>query len=157
MTEESNKNSIKLSIIYFTLSSIITWWFIAVSPVYVSLFQKLLSCNIAGAKWSIQIVAAFVFLQNRKWEFIKNIGFTCLIGSLLLIPYSLSSSIGKYNESSFFIGSLLLSVATMVVSYFLSVKKTGLPTLWWGGWLFCLAIAIALQLKVVFNMNILNP
>ncbi len=154
MTEESSQKNINLTVLFFTISTLITWWFIAVSPVYVDLTQKLLSCSIAGAKWSIQIVAAFVFLQNRKWEFLKNISFTCLIGSLILLPYSVSSSMGQFNASSFFMGSLVVSVATMIVSYFFSIKKSGLPSLWWAGWLFCLAIAITLQLKVVFNINL---
>jgi hypothetical protein len=154
MLEKSEQNNIRTTILYFSIATLITWWFIAVSPVYDSLGQKLLSCAIASVKWSIQIVAAFWFLENKKWAFIKNISYTCLIGSLVLLPYSVSSSFGKYNGSDFFLGSLVISVATIVVSYLSSVRKSGIGKHWWAGWLFCLAIAIAAQLKVVFNVSL---
>jgi hypothetical protein len=154
MLEKSERNNIRTTLIYFLISSLITWWFIAVSPVYDSLGQKLLSCAIAGAKWGIQIIAAFQFLDNKKWVFIRNISYTCLIGSVVLLPYSISSSFGKYNSSDFFLGSLVISVATMIVSYLSSVRKSGIGKHWWAGWLFCLAIAIAAQLKVVFNVSL---
>jgi hypothetical protein len=154
MTEETEKNNIKFSLIYFSISTIITMWFIAVSPEYTSIGQKFLSCSIAGAKWGIQILAAFYFLQDKKWDFIKNISRTCLIGSIILLPYSLIGSFGMFNESTYFLVSLVLSVAVMTVSYFFSVRKSGLARSWWAGWLFTLAVAIVLQLKVVFNLTI---
>ncbi len=154
MLEKSDKKNIKIAILYFSISTLITWWFIEVSPIYDNLCQKLLSCGIAGAKWNIQIIAAFLFLQNKKWEFIQNISFTCLLGSFILLPYSFSSSLGMFNDSTFFLGSLMASVVTMIVSYLSSVKKSAVGKHWWAGWLFCLAVAITLQLKVVFNVNL---
>jgi len=154
MIEKSNRNNIKFAAFYFLLSTLITWWFIEASPLYSSTSQKLLSCAIAGAKWNIQILAAMVFLQEKKWVFLRNIGFTCLVGSLILLPYSIGSFISKDNDGSFFIISLIVSVFAMVFSYYISVKKSEVGTHWFAGWLFCLAVAITLQLKVIFNLNL---
>ncbi len=154
MIESSNRSNIKFAALYFLLSTIITWWFIEVSPLYTSTGQKLLSCAIAGAKWNIQMLAAVIFLQEKKWIFLKNIGFTCLLGSVILLPYSIGSFISKDNDGSFFIISLIVSVAAMVFSYYRSVKKSDVGTHWFAGWLLCLAIAITLQLKVIFNLNL---
>jgi hypothetical protein len=40
----------------------------------------------------------------------------------------------------------------MVLMYFFAVKQAALPLIWWFGWLFCLAIAISLQLTIVFHL-----
>ena len=146
-----NKNII-LSIIYFTLSTIITWWFIEASPLYISTEQKLLSCAIAGGKWGLQLLAAFIFLGGKKWDFIKNIAFTCLVGSVILLPYAILSVCFAINNASFFIGSLMVAVAVMILLYALSVQNAGVKIQWWLGWLCCLAIAITLQLTVVFHV-----
>ncbi|MGC4103210.1 hypothetical protein [Ferruginibacter sp.] len=138
--------------IYFLLSTIITWWFVAVCPLYTSLQQKLLSTGIAGAKWSLQIAAAYFFMQAKKWDFIKNIGATCLVGSVILLPYAVLATWSNYNSGAFFVGSLLAAVITMIVLYFLNVKKLQLSYRWFWGWIFCLAIAITLQLTVVFSV-----
>jgi hypothetical protein len=69
--------------ICFSVSTLVTWWFIQECPLYNSMQQKLLSCGIAGAKWGIQIIAALLLLKQKKWVFIKNIGFTCLAGCLI--------------------------------------------------------------------------
>jgi len=84
--------------------------------------------------------------------FIKNIGATCLIGSVILLPYAVLASFNKYNSATFFILSLLIAVAVMIILYFLNVKKSGVPIKWFWGWIFCLAIAITLQLTVVFSV-----
>jgi hypothetical protein len=39
----------------------------------------------------------------------------------------------------------------MIALYYQAVKKTGLSLKWWAGWLVCLAVAITLQLTVVFG------
>ena len=143
---------ITLAIIYFFLSTLITWWFVDVSPLYTGLQQKLLSTGIAGAKWSLQIALAYFFLQEKKWHFIKNIGSTCLIGSAILLPYAIVASISNFNSATFFISSLLTAVLIMIVLYFLNVKRLGLPMKWFWGWIICLSIAITLQLTVVFSI-----
>ncbi|MEP6674467.1 MAG: hypothetical protein ABJA78_04910 [Ferruginibacter sp.] len=142
---------ITIAVFYFFLSTAITWWFIQASPLYTSLQQKLLSCSIAGAKWGLQIMAALLFLKEKKWHFIKNISFTCLAGSIILLPYAVMSSLWNINDNNFFIGSLGLAVAVMILLYALSVKNAGIKIYWWLGWLCCLAVAITLQLTVVFH------
>ena len=148
----NDNKKILLAIIYFVLSAIITWWFVEVCPLYSSMQQKLLSTGIAGAKWSIQIAAAFFFLKNIKWGFIKNIGNTCLVGAVILLPYAIAASFLNYNSAAFFLLSLLIAVVVMIVLYFLNVRTTGVSIKWFWGWIFCLAIAITLQLTVVFSV-----
>jgi len=143
---------VTLAFFYFLFSTLITWWFIEASPLYTSTDQKLLSCGIAGAKWTIQILAALILLKEKKWEFIKDIGLTCFIGSLILIPYAIFSSAFGINGKNFFLGSLLMAVAVMILMYAISVRHSRLSKIWWLGWLVCLAIAITLQLTVVFHV-----
>lgn len=136
--------------LYFILSAIITWWFIYQGRLlYFSPEKMILSCAIAGTKWGIQIVMAILFLHEAKWIFIKRIGLTCFVGSCLLIPYSLADFIQAIPNS--FLMSLIIAVVAMVGMYYRSVKNTQLSSLWFWGWIVCLAIAISLQVFVVFN------
>jgi hypothetical protein len=146
------QKDILLGLTYFFLSTVITWWFIAVSPLYISEGQMLLSCGIAGGKWMIQLLAGFMILHEKRWEFMRRIGFTCFIGSMILLPYCLSSVMKLNDSPEFFLASLIFSVAAMVLIYYWSVKKCGISLLWWGAWLICLAIAVSLQLTVVFHV-----
>jgi hypothetical protein len=148
----TDNKKISLAIIYFILSTVITWWFVDVCPLYSSLQQKLLSTGIAGAKWSFQIALAFFFLKNKKWDFIINIGKTCLAGSVILLPYAVMASFSHFNSAAFFIVSLLIAVAIMIVLYFRNVKNTNISVTWFWGWIICLAIAITLQLTIVFSV-----
>ncbi len=143
--------NIALAFLYFLLSTIITWWFIQQGELlYFSKNKMLLSCIIAGAKWSIQIGAALLFLNEKKWEFIKLIGFTCFIGSCLLLPYCLFSFV-RLAPYSFLI-SLLIAVLLMIVTYYKVVTQLLLSIKWFWGWMLCLTIAISLQLFVVFKI-----
>ncbi|MGG9960500.1 hypothetical protein [Ferruginibacter sp. SUN106] len=148
----NDSKKISLAIIYFILSTAITWWFVDVCPLYSSLQQKLLSTGIAGAKWSLQIALAFFFLKNKKWDFIKNIGATCLVGSIILLPYAVMATWSNNNSAIFFVSSLLIAVAVMIALYFSNVKNSGVSLKWFWGWVICLAIAITLQLTVVFSV-----
>ena len=148
--KESQK--IYLALLYFSLSTVITWWFVDVCPLYSSLPQKILSTGIAGAKWSLQIAAAYFLLGNKKWDFIKNTGITCLVGSVILLPYAIAATFSSVNDAAFFTTSLLIAVAVMIFLYFLSVKKLDLPKKWFWSWIICLAIAITLQLTLVFSV-----
>ena len=148
----NNSGKIYGALLYFSLSTIITWWFVDVCPLYTGLQQKLLSTGIAGAKWGLQIGVAYFFLAEKKWEFIKNIGFTCLVGSVILLPYPIATVFFKIDNSQFFIGSLIVAVLVMIILYFLNVQKLALPKKWFWGWIFCLTIAITLQLTVVFSV-----
>jgi len=144
--------NIILIFLYFTLSTLFTWWFIAVSPLYISFDQMLWSCGIAGGKWMVQLIAGFLFLKEKKWDFMRNIGWVCLIGSLLLVPYCLAASFHLAGNTDFFIGSLILAVVTMIFLYHQAIKKINISRYWWLGWLLCLVIAVSLQLTVVFNV-----
>lgn len=148
----NNSRKIYLASLYFFLSTVITCWFIAACPLYTSLQQKLLSTGVAGAKWGLQLVAAYFFLAEKRWEFIKNIGFTCLVGSVILLPYPVATVFFKIDSAQFFVGSLIIAVLVMIVLYFFSVKKSAIPVTWFWGWICCLSIAITLQLTVVFSI-----
>lgn len=147
-----NRREPFLFLLYFALSGLITWWFILVCPLYISYEQMFLSTGIAGAKWGIQIILGLIFLKEKKWFFLKYIGLVCFIGSCLLIPYIFSSLMKLNNSSVFFIGSLVTAVISMICSYCWIVKKLMLPIKWLFYWLFSLAIAISLQLTVVFHV-----
>lgn len=138
--------------IYFLLSTIITWLFIIKSPLYFSSRQQILSCSIAGAKWGVQIMLAAVFLPVKKWIFIERISLTCLIGSLILLPYYISAALGWNSTAVFFTGSLIVAVLVMIISYYKHVRSLAVGIKWWVFWLVCLAIAITLQLTVVFDV-----
>jgi hypothetical protein len=148
----NDPKKISIAIAYFILSTAITWWFVAVCPLYESLQQKLLSTGIAGAKWSLQIAAAYFFLPNKRWYFIKHIGATCFVGSLILLPYAIMASFGDFNSATFFTCSLLIAVVVMIGLYAWAVKRSALPRKWFWGWIICLCIAIILQLTVVFSV-----
>jgi cation transport ATPase len=148
----ADKKNIAKAFAWFTLSTIITWLFIIESPLYFSLQQQILSCSIAGAKWGIQILLALVFLQKNKWPFLERIGFTCLIGSVILLPYYISSVADLNNSATFFFGSLIVAVLVMIAQYYKSVAQLAIGLKWWFFWLGCLAIAITLQLTVVFHV-----
>lgn len=154
MTVDSNEKNVQLAALYFFLAIVITWYFIAWSPVYIRVNQKILSCCIAGVKWNIQMIAAVVFMDERRWLFLKNIGSTCLTGSLILVPYSVSCLMGMESGTSFFVASLAASVSVMIVSYYIHVKKMAIGFIWFAGWLLCLAIAVCLQLYLVFGIQL---
>jgi len=139
---------------YFTLSALFTWWFVAVSPLYISQEQMLLSTAVAGGKWGIQILLALLFLQIKSWTFIKNIGKVCLIGSCILLPYVVLSLLNIASNATFFIASLAASVIVMIFYYYRATKQSGVEIKWWFLWLACLAIAITLQLTVVFRTSL---
>ena len=148
----NDPKKISRAIIYFILSTAITWWFVDTCPLYESLQQKLLSTGIAGAKWCLQIATAYFFLKGKRWEFIKNIGFTCFAGSVILLPYAIMATFDNFNSATFFISPLLIAVIVMIGLYAWAVKRSALPYKWFWGWIICLCIAIALQLTVVFSI-----
>ena len=143
--------NIVLAFTYFLSSTIITWWFIKEAELlYFSQEKMLLSFAVAGAKWEVQILAALLFLKNKKWEFIKLIGFVCLIGSCILLPYCLFYFVRSAPNS--FLISLIIAVFTMIATYYKVVAQMNISKFWFWGWVSCLAIAISLQLFVVFKI-----
>ncbi|MEO6832164.1 MAG: hypothetical protein ABI169_08175 [Chitinophagaceae bacterium] len=143
------KKNLTLATSYFLLSSVITWWFIRQGALlYLSPQKMLLSCSIAGAKWSLQILAALFFLQEKKWFFIRQIGFTCFVGSCLLLPYCLLRQ-WRIQPNSF-VSSLIVAVLVMIFMYYKAVSKTGISKKWFWAWIGCLAIAVLSQIFIVF-------
>lgn len=143
--------NILVAAFYFVLSSLITWWFIDEGKLlYLSQKTMVLSCAIASGKWGIQIAAALFFLNEKKWEFIRQIGFVCFVGSCILIPYCVFVFIKQLYVSFAF--SLIFSVLVMIIMYYKAVVKTRVGLKWFWCWLLCLAIAISLQLLVIFKM-----
>lgn len=152
---ETTGNTRKLQLlffVYFALSTLFTWWFVVVSPLYISKNQMLLSTAVAGGKWAIQVIAGYLLLREKNWLFLKNIGWVCFIGSCILLPYVLLSITGIASDARFFVGSLAASVLTMIYAYYRAVRNTGISLKWWLAWLCCLAAAISLQLTVVFHV-----
>lgn len=134
----------------FALSTLITWWFIiAGKALYGDSRKMFLSCSIAGAKWAVQILAAFVFLSNRRWPFIRRISVVCLAGSLVLLPFCFPPVQRLLGLNGFLI-SLVACVLLMIALYYISVRRSGVSVKWFWGWMGCLTIAILLQLTVVF-------
>lgn len=145
------KNQI-LFVLYFGASTVLTWAFVALSPLYISREQQLISTAVAGGKWGLQILMAFIFLRQQSWTFVKNIGFVCFLGSCILLPYIIFSVIGISNGVEFFIGSLLASVLAMIYYYYKATRLSFVAIKWWYAWLTSLAIAIFLQLTWVFDI-----
>ena len=137
--------------LYFALSAVLTWLFVALCPLYISREQMLLSSSIAGGKWGIQIILALLFLKERSLLFSRKIGSVCFSGSLVLIPFIVSAYFKWNDNGTFFFVSLLVAVLLMIMLYHQSIKALKLPLKWWIFWLICLAIAITLQLTVVFH------
>lgn len=140
-----------VAFIYFALSTLLTWWFVALSPMYISPKQMILSTAIAGGKWGIQILLGLIFLERKRWPFVKEIGFVCFSGSCILLPYVGLSFLKIWDHPNFFIGSLIFAVVVMILLYRKGTMKLGLPYKWWLFWLASLGIAITLQLTMVFH------
>jgi hypothetical protein len=138
--------------LYFLGSTLITWWFImAGKGLYEDTRKMLLSCGIAGAKWAVQIGAALWMLREQAWGFVRRIGMTCLVGSLILLPFCFEP-VQEVLGLRGFLMSLAVCVAAMIALYYWNVRRSGLSTKWFWGWIACLMIAITLQLTVVFHV-----
>jgi len=111
-----------------------------------------LSTLIAGGKWGLQIILAFLILGKQKWFFVKNIGFVCFLGSCVLLPYILLSKMSITNDPLLFTGSIIAAVVAMIFYYYKAVKLSMVALSWWYFWLICLAVAIGLQLTIVFHV-----
>jgi hypothetical protein len=150
--DQRQYNLLKLALAYFILSAVITWLFIVLAPGYISYEQMLLSNAIAGGKWGLQIMLGFFLLRDKRWGFIKNIGFVCFAGSCMLIPYILLSWLQVTNSMKLFTASLILAVALMIILYRRAVLKTGIGMGWWWFMMLCIGIAVSLQLTLVFHI-----
>jgi len=131
----------------FALSTILTGLFVRAYGGYASKEIMLLSGSIAGGKWTIQILAGFFLLDNRRWIYIRQLADTCLIGSLVLLPFAIFS-----DGATFFFGSLLACILVMSVHIVLRMESAGFSWRWPALWLALLCIAVGLQLTVVFHL-----
>ncbi len=152
-TKASNSRKIVQAVVFFFLSTVITWYFIECGSSLYHFDQKKMqiSCAIAGGKWGIQILAAFFLLKEKRWPFISMIAFTCFAGSCLLIPYCIGPVRNLLPGNGFLI-SLVAAVVLMIFLYYRSVRSCGISLGWFFLWLLCLATAISLQLTVVFHL-----
>lgn len=149
MKSESTGRSIALANLYFLFAFILTSWFIARKFwLYEDVNLMVLSGSIAGAKWAMQLIAALILLKEQRWIFIKRIGLVALIGSAALMIYYVLPDRWEFNT---LVISVALSVVIMIGLYYKAVKQTGLSLAWFWSWMVCLAIAILLQLTVVFG------
>jgi hypothetical protein len=141
------------AVVYFGLSTLITWWFIeAGKGLYADKGKMMLSCAVAGGKWGIQILAAVMLLgEEKRWAFLRRIGMVCLAGSVILLPFCFEV-VQVYAGERGFLYSLAVCVLLMIGLYYLSVRWTGISMRWFWGWIVCLIIAISLQLTVVFGV-----
>lgn len=142
--------SIALAGIYFLFGSVITIGFIASkSWLYESISLMILSGIIAGGKWAVQLIAALVLLRRQRWVFIKNIGLVCLIGSAALFVYYFFPVSWGFSIIAISVGC---SVVLMIGLYYRAVKKSEVSIYWFWSWIICLAVAILLQLTIVFDV-----
>lgn len=147
-----HRRDILMAGLCFLLSTLITWWFIvAGQALYGDAAKMRLSCAIAGGKWALQIGAAFLFLGDGRWPFIRRISAVCLAGSLLLLPFCFPAVQRLLGHDGFLI-SLAACVLLMIALYCRAVQRSGIPMKWFWGWIACLSVAISLQLTVVFGV-----
>lgn len=147
-----NKPHLTKAAIYFGISLILTTLFVLACPLYISQEQLILSLSFAGGKWVLQIFLAIAILRRRTASFIHGMGRVCLMGSMMLIPYILSAWLEISDDQWFFFGSLLLAILIMVFRYYTEVTRLNLSLAWWYFWLFCLTVAVGLQMTVVFHL-----
>jgi len=70
-----------------------------------------------------------------------------LIGSIVLLPYAIIGG-----TSSFFFGSLVAAILIMAIDIRRRLKYIQLPVYWFYLWLALLAVAVSLQLTIVFKV-----
>ena len=99
-----DKRNVIIAFASFLLATIITYYFIYCgADVYHFDHQKmLLSCTIAGGKWGLQILGAIMFLKEQRWVFIRNISLTCLVGSVVLLPFCFRPDLSMFSGVTFF-------------------------------------------------------
>ena len=88
------------------------------------------------------------FMGVRNWIDVQR----ALLGLKQNISYSSKTLLKVNNDPIFFFLSLAVSAITMIVLYSNAVIKSNVSIVWWYFWLLCLAIAISLQLTMVFEL-----
>jgi hypothetical protein len=131
----------------FVASLALTLLFIQSFDGYISHSQMMLSGAIAGGKWGIQLLLAAILLEEKRWSYFREMGMVCGIGSCMLIPYILVG--GSW---AFFLGSLILCVFIMAWLVVSRLAAIGVTRRWVVLWFALLAVAVSLQLTVVFDV-----
>ena len=139
-------------IIYFLLSTVITYIFIAANTVYDTLSFRLLALTIAGLVWGLQVAGAFLLPDNKRRIFLEEAGKVCLFGSLVLMISVLvnflwiSAPQARLYSSAI---NVLLSVLLMAIMFSAFLKRLKLSNrrLWF--WLLCLCAAVPTQAWLV--------
>ena len=144
-----NKRHIILGSAWFAASVLLTWLFIEAYDTYVSPKQMLLSGGVAGGKWAIQLLLATLLLGDKRWLYFKEMGFISAIGSTMLMLFLLGS-----RDTGSFISSLVFSVMVMATMVILRLRAIKVPTRWIVLWFGLLAIAVSLQIFVVFKIDL---
>ena len=147
MPEVKRPHPVFFIIFAFLLSTALTAAFILRYEHYASRPTMLLSAFIAGAKWAIQIGLGLFFLQEKRWIYITQLATTCLIGSVVLIPYAAFGG-----SPAFFFGSLCASIIIMIIDIKRRLHQIQLSNHWFSLWVILLALAVSLQLTVVFRL-----
>lgn len=106
----------------------------------------ILSGSIASGKWAIQIITGALILGEKRWIYISQLAGTCLIGSITLLPYAILSG-----GPGFFFGSLGASIFAMSICILIGLPRIALSWHWGALWFILLAIAVSLQITVVFH------
>lgn len=149
---QNNQKDLSLAILYFLLALVITIVFIGEKyDVYENGRQMVLSGVIAGGKWVLQLLAIFLFIGRKKYEFMRRIGFACMVGSIMLLTVFIFNHLSIPNYLKFIL-PLAASVMVMIFLYYKAVKQSGLGLSSFFGWLASLTLAIFLQLTVVFHI-----
>jgi hypothetical protein len=130
----------------FALSTLFTGLFIQAYDGYVSQETMILSGSIASGKWAIQIILGALLLREKRWLYISQLAATCLIGSVTLLPFALLSG-----GPGFFFGSLGASIFAMSIAILIGLSRIGLSWHWRALWFCLLAIAVSLQITIVFH------
>lgn len=149
---ELQKKDIQFSLLWFSLSIILTNLFIGQYYwLYRSIGFMILSIFIASVKWLLLIIGAMMFLNEMKWPFIRRIGKVCFIGSLVLYVYYffnyLPLPVGGLLQ---FVLSIIISVWVMILLCYHAIMKTGLAVKWFWSWMITLCVATAIQFFVIF-------
>jgi hypothetical protein len=131
----------------FALSTLLTGLFIRAYGGYVSPQSMLLSGSIASGKWAIQMVVGIFLLEEKRWHYLSELAVTCLVGSVVLLPYAIFSG-----GAGFFFGSLAAAILAMSIVIIVRLSRIGLSWRWTAMWFLLLAIAVSLQLTVVFDL-----
>ncbi len=140
------------ALVYYILSVVITWVFIAANPAYTTMRLQLIALGIASLVWAIQVVGAIIFLNKRRLIFIEKAASVCMWGSVCLLLSVVAVSIYPVSPAEHLKISginVLISVLLMSILFVNFLRQLHLGYIWLLVWLFCLAIAIPAQAKLV--------